>query len=63
MDSYRIITAQCQDIDKCRVGSEAVIMMCGVQISLLSVTLKNAVYSSAHRNETTVVHMHDHEGG
>ena len=35
--------------------------MCGVQISLLSVTLKNAVYSSACRNGTTVVHVHDHE--
>ena len=42
------ITAQCQEIDNCRVGSEPVIMMCGVQISLLSVTLRNAVYTAAH---------------
>ena len=62
MDSYRTaITAQCQDIDNCQVGREAVIMVCGVQISLLSVMLRNAGYSSACRNGTTVVHVHDHE--
>ena len=27
---------------------------------VLSVMLKNAIYSGMHRNATTVVHMHDH---
>lgn len=31
------------------------------QISVLSATLRNAIYSGMHRNATTVVHMRDHE--
>ena len=36
-------------------------MQCGVQISVLSVTLRNAIYSSMHRNATKVVCICDHK--
>ena len=56
------ITAQCQEIDNCRVGSEAVIMhMWGSNLTFVCNAQECSVYSSACRNETTVVHMHDHE--
>ena len=31
------------------------------QISVLSATLRNAIYIGMHRNATTVVHVRDHE--
>ena len=36
-------------------------MQCGVRISVLSVTLTNAIYGGAHRNATTVARVSDHE--
>ena len=32
-------------------------MQCGVRISVLSVTLTNAIYGGAHRNATTVARV------
>ena len=36
-------------------------MQCGVRISVLSVMLRNAIYSSMHRNETIAARMHNHD--
>ena len=38
-----------------------IILQCEVRISVLSVMLRNAIYSGACRNPTTAAHMHDHE--
>ena len=38
-----------------------IIVQCGVRISILFVTLGNAIYSGWCRNATKVTHVHDHE--
>ena len=43
----------------CQAGSEA--NNRAVRISVLSATLRNAIYSGTRRNATTAAHTRDHE--